>query len=246
MSGKYTRIMPAMLVAIFISATALTAQEIDESGYVEVDTLELGRMTQEKLDACLRASGNDELCQCLADKLPVGLSFNGYIMSVTQSRQQLGYDAFTAIQQSLVDSAIGVRNQCVTDSDDISALIDRPSPTGTGAPPVPTASSLADKKDRMVNAPASVETTRLNASSNRSYLVQAASFKLQKDAEDLASLLSDNGMDARITEVSLPKRGRWHRVYLGPYTKRSAAEQAIDLLQNRFHLSAWLQQTSKP
>jgi cell division protein FtsN len=51
------------------------------------------------------------------------------------------------------------------------------------------------------------------------YYVQAGAFPKQPDADNLKAKLALLGLEANIQTITLPEKGVWHRVRLGPYTK---------------------------
>jgi hypothetical protein len=205
--------------------------------YTAIGSLQVEQITQEKLDACLKASGNHKFCHCLAGKLPVGLTFDGYIQSVTKSRQQLGYDAFSNNEKKMIDMAFAVRNQCVPNTGGMLALADE-----QVRPVTPTTASATAGGKKEMGGPAATAAKIASAKPalSRSYLVQVASFKHPEDALAMKSRLASHGMEAHTKVVDLPRRGRWHRVYLGPYAKRDMAEQVKTEVQAQLQLSAWV------
>ncbi|PWY55145.1 cell division protein FtsN [Legionella qingyii] len=58
------------------------------------------------------------------------------------------------------------------------------------------------------------------------YLVQVASFKARKDAEQMKGTLILKGFSVYIIPVSHPTKGNWFRVVVGPYSNRALAQQA--------------------
>ncbi|KTC80391.1 Sporulation domain-containing protein [Legionella cherrii] len=74
-----------------------------------------------------------------------------------------------------------------------------------------------------------------NASSTEKgkFLVQVASFKARKDAEQMKGSLILKGFGAYIIPVSHPVKGNWFRVVVGPYSNRALAQQAqVTLARN--------------
>ncbi|KTD03592.1 SPOR domain-containing protein [Fluoribacter gormanii] len=58
------------------------------------------------------------------------------------------------------------------------------------------------------------------------YLVQVASFKARRDAEQMKGTLILKGFSVYIIPVSHPTKGNWFRVVVGPYSNRALAQQA--------------------
>ncbi|UYM14638.1 SPOR domain-containing protein [Endozoicomonas euniceicola] len=81
------------------------------------------------------------------------------------------------------------------------------------------------------------KTPRKPAKHNR-YLLQAGSFRSEKDAERLRATLILAGLTPRISKVSVAGGETWHRVQIGPFddqgsldnARRILAEQKIDSL----------------
>jgi hypothetical protein len=73
----------------------------------------LDAMTRERKFKCLKAFGSESFCECLNQKLAVGLDFDAYIAVVTRTKTELKYDTFSKEDKALVDSAIRTRSACV-------------------------------------------------------------------------------------------------------------------------------------
>ena len=255
MVNIFTWFLFAML-ALMLTATSALAEQTeyampsppevewqDSAGttYTTIGSLQLEQITQDKLESCLKASGNNKFCQCLTGKLPVGLTFVGYIQSVTKSRQNLGYAEFSDNEKMMIDMALSVRNQCVPETSAMLALVDEDIQART-RPEKPRMAPAPARSEDKTSGPA-VDQARASSSkpaSRRSYLVQVASYKHPEDAEAMKSRLANYGLEAHTKAVDLPQRGRWHRVYLGPYAKRDMAEQAKGKVHDHLKLSALL------
>jgi cell division protein FtsN len=75
--------------------------------------------------------------------------------------------------------------------------------------------------------PASPDTT-----SKEVYFVQAGSFQNVSDAEKLKAKLAFSGFEAGIQTATIPDKGVWHRVRLGPYNGSDAGKTISALKQN--------------
>jgi cell division protein FtsN len=75
--------------------------------------------------------------------------------------------------------------------------------------------------------PASPDTT-----SKEVYFVQAGSFQNVSDAEKLKAKLAFSGFEAGIQTATIPDKGVWHRVRLGPYSGSDAGKTISALKQN--------------
>ena len=73
-------------------------------------------------------------------------------------------------------------------------------------------------------------TTTTSTVSNKRYMMQCGAFRTADQASSLQSRIAVQGQSARISEGSNTS-GTWHRVVLGPYASRPAAEQALSRLK---------------
>ncbi|MBI4807560.1 MAG: SPOR domain-containing protein [Nitrosomonadales bacterium] len=64
------------------------------------------------------------------------------------------------------------------------------------------------------------------------YFVQAGSFQNVGDAEKLKAKLAFSGFEAAIQTATIPDKGVWYRVRLGPYNGSEAGKTIIALKQN--------------
>jgi len=82
--------------------------------------------------------------------------------------------------------------------------------------------------------PAHPAATNSNAStpaaSSKRYMMQCGAFRTADQASSLQSRIAVQGQNAQIREGSNTS-GTWHRVILGPYANRPAAEQALSRLK---------------
>ncbi|HEU0283113.1 MAG TPA: SPOR domain-containing protein, partial [Gallionella sp.] len=119
-------------------------------------------------------------------------------------------------------------------------------PTGTAAPNMPSATAASDvaadgkprfefykvltdkdKQDAAAAAPAkpadkpqpakSQTTDSKPPSANEPYFLQAGSFSNADDAEKLKAKLALLGIEASTQTATIPDKGVWHRVRMGPY-----------------------------
>ena len=65
------------------------------------------------------------------------------------------------------------------------------------------------------------------------YYLHVASFRSQKSATDSVKYLKRNNVNTVIRKENIPNKGDWYRVYVGPYSSRSQAEQAARDLKNK-------------
>ncbi|MBI5006503.1 MAG: SPOR domain-containing protein [Nitrosomonadales bacterium] len=100
-------------------------------------------------------------------------------------------------------------------------LTDKSDGTARKAPAKPK-EPTATKTQTAQQAPASKEM----------YYVQAGSFQNVGDAEKLKAKLAFSGFEAKIQAATIPDKGVWHRVRLGPYNGGEAGKTIAALKQN--------------
>lgn len=101
---------------------------------------------------------------------------------------------------------------------------------------------LTDKQDATVAMPAkpadkpqpvkpqTVE-SKPAAAANEPYFLQAGSFSNANDAEKLKARLALLGIEASTQTATIPDKGVWHRVRLGPYKNADEMNRARSLLK---------------
>lgn len=104
-------------------------------------------------------------------------------------------------------------------------LTDKSDGTGRKSSPKPA----AKPKEPVATKPAQPPSA---AASKEIYYVQAGSFQNIDDAEKLKAKLAFSGFEATLQTVSLPDKGVWHRVRLGPYNSNEAGRTVAALKQN--------------
>lgn len=130
-------------------------------------------------------------------------------------------------------------------------VIAKPTPTAPATPNAPTAASgvidgkprfefykvLTDKQDATVPAkpadkpqPAKAAESK-PAAANEPYFLQAGSFSNADDAEKLKARLALLGIEASTQTATIPDKGVWHRVRMGPYKNTDEMNRARNLLK---------------
>ncbi len=82
------------------------------------------------------------------------------------------------------------------------------------------------------SAPAKKESAS-SAGSGPSYMLQAASFKSQADANTMAGKLRDLGLVTQVSQVKTADNTTWYRVQAGPYRDAGELSRAKGLMQTR-------------
>lgn len=70
------------------------------------------------------------------------------------------------------------------------------------------------------------------ASSKEAFFLQAGAFQSASDADNLKARLALLGIEATIQTTSVPDKGVWHRVRIGPYTSVERLNQTRDTLKH--------------
>lgn len=99
---------------------------------------------------------------------------------------------------------------------------------------------LTDKQDVTVASPSPADKPPLvkpqasdskPAADSEPYFLQAGSFANADDAEKLKARLALQGLEAHIQTATIPDKGVWHRVRLGPYKNTDELNNARALLK---------------
>lgn len=70
-----------------------------------------------------------------------------------------------------------------------------------------------------------------NVPSEETYFLQAGSFPNAVDADNLKAKLAILGIEASVQVVTVPDKGVWHRVHVGPYKGREEVKNALAILK---------------
>ncbi|GAB4223449.1 MAG: SPOR domain-containing protein [Gammaproteobacteria bacterium] len=95
----------------------------------------------------------------------------------------------------------------------------------------------ADKSDSVSAQQDAAESTKHNDSSNKAFVVQLASFREFKDADNLKARLALYGYVAQIKEVEAGGK-HWYRVRLGPYRNYEIAQDIQRELRKKHQLDS--------
>jgi len=80
----------------------------------------------------------------------------------------------------------------------------------------------------------------LKRSQQGKFLIQAGSFRSSAEAEPLRQRLDKAGFSSFTEVVDLESKGRWNRVYVGPFTTRGAAERTKRQLRDKLKIEGLL------
>jgi cell division septation protein DedD len=135
------------------------------------------------------------------------------------------------------------------DSPSTMALRTKPSPapeaTRSSEPPV-AVSKPEDKRETEprrhdmtdVKPKESSPASRAASSQGGDYTIQVGSSRSWEQANDLKGRLSKKGYAAYVQSVDLNDKGTWHRVRVGNYREKDAAERVANDIRNRESLQA--------
>ena len=87
------------------------------------------------------------------------------------------------------------------------------------------ASNVPEVKDIYRSTPKSV-----TLPTDKTYLLQAGSFRSLPDADKFRAKLLLKGLEPYIQKADIPNHGIWYRVFVGPYRDRSVLNKAQDIL----------------
>jgi hypothetical protein len=62
----------------------------------------------------MKAFGNMEFCECIAEKSPVGVNFIGYVSIAAGTKEDFKYDQLSPDDKQLFDAARRARDKCVS------------------------------------------------------------------------------------------------------------------------------------
>jgi len=113
-------------------------------------------------------------------------------------------------------------------------------PAQEGSPAAAPAVPVKGNAPAPSTPPKSVATAtkRPEPSSAGGFLVQAAAFRGSEDARGLQANLARKGFTSFVEEVDLGPKGKWYRVYVGPFTTAVAADGAVARLKTEEKLTA--------
>src|SRR5688572_3916245 len=98
----------------------------------------------------------------------------------------------------------------------------------TRAPPVEEKAKVSIPETPAIGEPADKKST---AGSGEAFFLQTGSFQNVAEAETLKARLALVGLEAGIQTRTLPERGIWHRVRLGPYTDVDELNRVREMLK---------------
>ncbi len=88
----------------------------------------------------------------------------------------------------------------------------------------------SDNAATIENKPAPVQSAG-NATAKDTYFLQAGSFFNADDADKLKAKLALLGIEASVQVKTIPDKGVWHRVHVGPYKGREEMNNALAMLK---------------
>lgn len=88
----------------------------------------------------------------------------------------------------------------------------------------------SDNMATVENKPAPVQSAG-NATAKETYFLQAGSFSNADDADKLKAKLAMLGVEASVQIATIPNKGVWHRVHVGPYKGKEEMSNALAVLK---------------
>jgi cell division protein FtsN len=89
----------------------------------------------------------------------------------------------------------------------------------------------SDNAATIENMPAPVQQPAAHATAKETYFLQAGSFSNAEDADKLKAKLALLGIEASVQVATIPDKGVWHRVHVGPYKGREEMNNALAVLK---------------
>lgn len=86
-----------------------------EKAITSIDKLKviIDEMSQARKQECLKAFGHTKFCGCIAENVPVALTFQQYISVVTHSKAENNYSSLSKDEKKIYDLTGTARDQCV-------------------------------------------------------------------------------------------------------------------------------------
>jgi cell division protein FtsN len=114
-----------------------------------------------------------------------------------------------------------------------SAAIETASGVGEGKPRFEFYKVLTDKQDMATTSQSDTAkpAQKPQAGAKEIYYLQAGSFPNADDADKMKARLSMLGMEVSVKTATLPDKGVWHRVRLGPFKGADEMNKALAMLK---------------
>jgi cell division septation protein DedD len=181
--------------------------------------------------------------------LMAGFFFSGYYVGRYQSKSAGSGEIAQPLPE--IASSSGVKQEeftfykTLTDKTDRTVSIDlKPKPVKEESKPVKQPISVEAPKTisiplatKQAPPPAKKEPAAASSSTKLRYTVQTASYKERYMAEDEVKRLKRRGFAAFVVSSELPGKGVWHRVRLGSFSNKAAAEKLQKSVRDKEGLS---------
>lgn len=120
LSMKYVILALAVLPLFPTLSRAATQEELMEKiRLLEIQIQQLKelkaqqRMSAEKEQQCLTATGEKKFCSCLAEALPPEVGFERYVHVAVSTPEELRYDTLGQEERKSIDATRAAREKCV-------------------------------------------------------------------------------------------------------------------------------------
>lgn len=95
----------------------------------------------------------------------------------------------------------------------------------------PTAPEVAAKSDKGEKVEKAATDTKSTPASGETFYLQTGSFQNASEADSLKARLALLGLEATVQQRTLPEKGVWHRVRVGPYSDMDELNRVRGILQ---------------
>jgi len=119
LSIKYVILALALVALLPAGSRAATQEElIEKIKLLEIQIQQLKelraqqRMSAEKEQQCVTATGEKKLCTCLAEALPADVGFERYVHVAVSTSEELRYDSLTPEERKSIDAIRAAREKC--------------------------------------------------------------------------------------------------------------------------------------
>jgi hypothetical protein len=82
-------------------------------GILNIMKADIEQVAMEKKNQCMKAIGDTQFCDCIAEKSPSGITFTEYVAILVSTKDDLKYDELSPEDKKMVDNARKSRDQCV-------------------------------------------------------------------------------------------------------------------------------------
>lgn len=115
-----------------------------------------------------------------------------------------------------------------------------PASTSTPSPATPLPAAPAAEVTSAPGESARAKSEERGSAPGGTFTLQVGSYSVAAEAEARASSLKASGVEARVAQVEIPKRGTWYRVQAGRFASREEAERGGRQLREKGLAASYL------